>query len=148
MQGCIWHWMRLINYLSWRNSLLLSHYQPLLIVACYGLTFNFCSQLAFKTIHSQKLHPCCKDAGNCVRLMKIFESIEVIFWDLSWHLSYCYCSVQQRMYPFHQQTLKKNFVAHLSWEKNYIYYSQYTKLSKSEATIAHSLPLTLQLNNT
>lgn len=46
------------------------------------------------------------------------------------------------------ETLKKNFVAHLNWEKNYIYYSQYTKLSKSEATIAHSLPLTLQLNNT
>lgn len=121
MQGCIWHSMRLINYLSWRNSLLLSHYQPLWIVACYGLTFNFCTQLSFKTIHSQKLHPCCKDAGNCVRLMKIFESIEVIFGDLSWHLSYCYCSFQQRMYPFHQPRLLRKILLLTLIEKKIIY---------------------------
>lgn len=121
MQGCIWHSMRLINYLSWRNSLLLSHYQPLWIGACYGLTFNFCTQLSFKTIHSQKLHPCCKDAGNCVRLMKIFESIEVIFWDLSWHLSYCYCSFQQRMYPFHQPRLLRKILLLTLIEKKIIY---------------------------
>lgn len=121
MQGCIWHSMRLINYLSWRNSLLLSHYQPLWIVACYGLTFNFCTQLSFKTIHSQKLHPCCKDTGNCVRLMKIFESIEVIFWDLSWHLSYCYCSFQQRMYPFHQPRLLRKILLLTLIEKKIIY---------------------------
>lgn len=121
MQGCIWHSMRLINYLSWRNSLLLSHYQPLWIVACYGLSFNFCTQLSFKTIHSQKLHPCCKDAGNCVRLMKIFESIEVIFWDLSWHLSYCYCSFQQRMYPFHQPRLLRKILLLTLIEKKIIY---------------------------